>query len=189
MNYIYAIEEVGRNRVKIGTTTDLKDRISTLATGNSDELQYIGRWPGDREVELWLHSELKAYRRVREWFHITPEHAVDEVSRLLGQQPYTDREIKLLERLDLLEADTSETIPHQAETIRRYESMFEQLQESACENEMQLRAALQDNEEKDLRIQTLEARIARCTHREPLTISSWRARGAAFINRAIALIS
>jgi hypothetical protein len=183
MNYIYAIQEVGRNRVKIGTTTDLKDRISTLATGNSDELEYIGRWPGDQKVEIWLHGELKAYRRVREWFHITPDHAVDEISRLLGQEPYTDREIKMLARLDLVEADAGETIPHQAEMIRRYESMFAQLQESACENEATLREVLAENTAKDLRIRELEARVAACNSREPFSLTSWRARSAAFINQ------
>ncbi len=103
MHYVYAVEEIGRNRIKIGTTTDLKGRLSTLATGNSDELRYVGRWPGDEKVETLIHEALAGFRRRGEWFDMSPELVRSEITRLTGQEPYTDREIQFLTRLDQYE--------------------------------------------------------------------------------------
>jgi hypothetical protein len=104
MHFVYCIEEVGRNRVKIGTTTDLKERLKTLATGNSDELRYVGRWPGGYDVETLIHDALAGLRGRGEWFHLSPELARSEITRLTGQEPYSDREIQFLSRLDLYES-------------------------------------------------------------------------------------
>lgn len=122
MNYVYAIEAVGTNYVKIGTTTDLDQRLVNLSTGCPHEVRYVGRWEGDLQTETAIHQALVTYRRRGEWFDIGAERAVWEVTRLLGHAPFTDREIYLLGQLDVTQQDRAETSFQQAQKIRELEA-------------------------------------------------------------------
>lgn len=51
------------DRVKIGTTTDLKQRLATVP---HDEL--LATEPGDRTLEAERHHQFREYRITREWF-------------------------------------------------------------------------------------------------------------------------
>ena len=70
---IYFVREIVSGRVKIGYTKDegsLKSRLSTLQTGNPDEIELYGTIPGTMKVEKFLHRQFGRFR-VRsnsEWF-------------------------------------------------------------------------------------------------------------------------
>jgi Meiotically up-regulated gene 113 len=194
-NYIYAISAVKTRFIKIGRSDRIDQRINELATGCPHYLKYVGRWKASEEKETELHRYLDRYRHRGEWF---------EISQYLEAEPYTDREVEMQARLDLVSADSAETTAHQAATIRRYETIFTELQEAACANErtlidvidesdalkdrvhqLQMEALekehtvslLQlDNAEKTNRIIDLQRRLAGQV--EPVSLAGWRARAA-----------
>lgn len=55
--------------IKIGTTTNLKERIGVLATSSPFPIACLGTLPGDKELEGWLHGRFESHRAMREWFH------------------------------------------------------------------------------------------------------------------------
>lgn len=68
-NVVYFIE--WGNRIKIGTTTDLRSRVTSLSL-TPDAV--IFAMPGDRHVERDIHGRLGQWRIANtEWFHATPE--------------------------------------------------------------------------------------------------------------------
>lgn len=56
------------DRLKIGTTTELKKRLSALQTGCPEPLELIGTIPGGRVEEAALHREFQHLRLKGEWF-------------------------------------------------------------------------------------------------------------------------
>lgn len=70
--FIYAIESAMMDAVKIGITIDPAKRISSMQTGNPDQLKMIGCWPGNADNEKQLHGELKNDFLRGEWFKRTP---------------------------------------------------------------------------------------------------------------------
>lgn len=69
-SYVYAIRAIGTNRIKIGTTTNLKGRTSGVQTGCPFPVEVIATWEGDRQFETALHRELAEYRAQGEWFEV-----------------------------------------------------------------------------------------------------------------------
>lgn len=67
---IYFIQETGlfRNRVKIGFTDNIKDRLAGLRSGSPSALRLILVLPGDIKTELVYHERFAKYRLHREWF-------------------------------------------------------------------------------------------------------------------------
>jgi hypothetical protein len=62
------------NRVKIGCSTDVGRRISTLQTGCPDILQPLLVFPrGDYQLEKRLHEQFAGSRVIGEWFEYEPE--------------------------------------------------------------------------------------------------------------------
>jgi len=77
--YLYVIECVGVDLVKIGYSADPDQRLCELQTGNAHQLRVAHRVavdPGrERVLEQRVHQEL-SYRRVRgEWFEMPASHA------------------------------------------------------------------------------------------------------------------
>jgi DNA-directed RNA polymerase subunit RPC12/RpoP len=72
-SWVYFIEAVGLNKIKIGTSEDPEKRLRELATGSAVQLRIIARMPGDLEMERTLHRQFEHLRFDREWFHATKE--------------------------------------------------------------------------------------------------------------------
>jgi len=77
--YLYVIECVGVDLVKIGYSADPDHRLTELQTGNANKLRVAHRVsvdPGrERVLEQRVHQEL-SYRRVRgEWFKMSADQA------------------------------------------------------------------------------------------------------------------
>ena len=58
------------DRVKIGITNDIQQRIQSLQTGNPDTiiLEYIEDRYNPRKAEKWLHNQFSAQKIKGEWF-------------------------------------------------------------------------------------------------------------------------
>ena len=72
--YVYLIRELGSDGFfKIGITNNLKQRISTIQTGNPRKVEYVDTikcWSQSqaREIEAFLHGVLNNARANGEWF-------------------------------------------------------------------------------------------------------------------------
>lgn len=66
MSVVYFIECVGR--IKIGYSTDVKGRMSALATGAPQRLTLIATIPGSPQFERAIHRHLASHRTNGEWF-------------------------------------------------------------------------------------------------------------------------
>lgn len=72
--YVYFVEAVGLNRVKIGSTkTDPFIRLSQLQVGCPVRLRLLTAQSGGRNLERWLHDGFSQSRIVGEWFHLTTQ--------------------------------------------------------------------------------------------------------------------
>jgi excisionase family DNA binding protein len=56
--------------VKIGVTTNINKRISSMKTWNPLEMRILAKIPGDRKTEKDLHLKFKKYRHDCEWFRL-----------------------------------------------------------------------------------------------------------------------
>lgn len=66
--WIYLLRGRPKSPVKIGIARDVEARISTLQTGNPDELHLLASFPGTQADELALHRYLRDERIRGEWF-------------------------------------------------------------------------------------------------------------------------
>ena len=73
---VYFVREGRRGRIKIGHTTDIEQRITTLQTSVSEPLRLLAAMPGDRFLERRLHDRFASYRYRGEWFE--PSAAIFE---------------------------------------------------------------------------------------------------------------
>jgi hypothetical protein len=58
---------------KVGTTFDIRNRMSGIETHNPFEISLWGLIRGNRPLESQLHVELGAYRKRNEWFELDAE--------------------------------------------------------------------------------------------------------------------
>lgn len=72
MNVVYFIRCGNAGPIKVGTTSDLKARITALDVG-PERLCIIGTIPGGRALEKTIHAALRPYRKRSEWFRPVPE--------------------------------------------------------------------------------------------------------------------
>lgn len=161
--YVYAIQAMTTRYIKVGKTDRIDRRIFELATGCPHELEYLGRWKADKTTETELHKHLDRYFHRGEWFELEPEVAVWEISRYLQSEPYTDREVEMQARLDLIEADSGQVVGFQSEKIRvleqeirKYQAIFLETQEAACANEKTLIETLGENDALKRQIEQLD---------------------------------
>ncbi|MER6332639.1 GIY-YIG nuclease family protein [Streptomyces sp. NPDC001034] len=68
---VYVVGAEGLDAVKIGTTTDVAKRISSMQTGLPLTLSVLWTCEGGRSLERALHEEFRAYRQRGEWFDLT----------------------------------------------------------------------------------------------------------------------
>ncbi len=85
---VYFIRAGSGPLVKIGTTTNLGQRLVALQSGQKERLEVIGIINGDRYVEIFLHGLFAQYRETGEWFRYEGElkryiEAIDDAGRTL----------------------------------------------------------------------------------------------------------
>lgn len=68
----------GVNLIKIGTTSNLEERIKTLQASSPVQLDVLASGSGGIQVERRLHRQHAEYRHHGEWFDI-PEHLVPQL--------------------------------------------------------------------------------------------------------------
>jgi hypothetical protein len=69
---VYFLSDSRNNAVKIGYSTDLPKRLSTLQTGNRLNLTLLGAVPGTLDDESRWHKTFAEYRLRGEWFRHHP---------------------------------------------------------------------------------------------------------------------
>ena len=70
---VYFVRPQNSPRVKIGVTTNLKQRISDLQGANHSPLVVLLVLAGDSCLEADLHSRFRRHRMHREWFRLSDE--------------------------------------------------------------------------------------------------------------------
>ncbi|MEX0611216.1 MAG: GIY-YIG nuclease family protein, partial [Pirellulales bacterium] len=81
-SYVYFIEAIGRNEIKIGTSSEPEKRLLELQTGNGSQLELLGMMGGNRTVECEIHDRFQQYRvrQAGEWFY-----GADEVREFIAR--------------------------------------------------------------------------------------------------------
>lgn len=72
-SFLYFIEAVGTEFIKIGRSANPDRRLKQLSTGSPVELRLIGVISGGAEIEKELHKQFDHLRERLEWFRATPE--------------------------------------------------------------------------------------------------------------------
>jgi hypothetical protein len=70
-SYVYFIEALGKNEVKIGSSSNPEHRVAGLQTGNASQFKLLGTLRGGRELEHEIHRKFN-HLRIRqdgEWFY------------------------------------------------------------------------------------------------------------------------
>jgi len=114
---VYFVQESNSGNIKIGYTGgDVKSRIDSLKTGNSNNLELVCAVDGGRELECALHILFKKDNIRGEWFKATDElievineykkrFAYSSIETSRANMPLTDKIIKNLK-------------PHQEQFLR-----------------------------------------------------------------------
>ena len=79
--FIIENEDLMNQRIKIGFSNNLANRLRTLQTGNSRKLALMG-WiesNDDRKLEKQLHEKYSACQVLNEWYEIHNEIVIDEL--------------------------------------------------------------------------------------------------------------
>lgn len=86
---VYFIEAVDGGVVKIGTTKNVKSRISTLRVSSPFKLRLLGVIPGGHRCERRIHRVFKDYRASGEWFLFTPpvKQKISDLVEAAGDVP------------------------------------------------------------------------------------------------------
>lgn len=77
---IYFVCEKNKEKIKIGRTKNLRARLKTLQTGNSDELTLLAYLPNQySDMEQHIHGICHKYRLNGEWFKLNAlyEHLIN----------------------------------------------------------------------------------------------------------------
>ncbi|MEJ0017506.1 MAG: GIY-YIG nuclease family protein [Acetobacteraceae bacterium] len=67
--FVYFLQAGDGGPVKIGFSTDLSTRISSLKTGVFEAMKVLRVVEGTRDTERWLHDRFSAVHKRGEWFH------------------------------------------------------------------------------------------------------------------------
>jgi hypothetical protein len=68
MGYVYFIQAGKRGDIKIGYSTNIKKRISTLQTAMAEKIKLLGYITGNSTTEKELHYTFRILRKKGEWF-------------------------------------------------------------------------------------------------------------------------
>lgn len=91
---VYFIQAEGGGPIKIGTTTNIRQRLDSLQAGSPVLLRVLGTIPGNHVLERALHQRFATARSHFEWFLPTPAlmafiaaEASTELAPFVGSQP------------------------------------------------------------------------------------------------------
>lgn len=70
---VYFVEAVGADRIKIGSTTNIEHRLSTLKVGSPFPLRLLAIRRDDGTLEAQLHRQFASNRLHGEWFRMTED--------------------------------------------------------------------------------------------------------------------
>ena len=73
IGFVYFIEAVGVDRIKIGYSDNPEQRIKQLLTGSAVSLEMRATMPGSQTTEKELHQRFAHLRIENEWFNFTDE--------------------------------------------------------------------------------------------------------------------
>ncbi|ESQ10959.1 MAG: GIY-YIG nuclease family protein [Thiohalocapsa sp. PB-PSB1] len=73
VGYVYFIEAIGLDRVKIGYSDNPEKRLKQLSTGSPVSLSIYARVPGNQVMEKEIYQRFLHLRVENEWFHFTNE--------------------------------------------------------------------------------------------------------------------
>lgn len=78
---IYLIKQEGLNNFKVGITSNLRQRITTLQTGCPYKLEVLNTFESSyaRNIESFLHKNWKDKNTSGEWFCLTEKDQTDFV--------------------------------------------------------------------------------------------------------------
>ena len=93
---VYLIEAVGANRVKIGYSTAVSSRISSIATACPFPISVLATRKGERDLESALHAHVPTKRVIGEWF----EKWNDAVAWFTGFNFTPDTKLRDIKRRD-----------------------------------------------------------------------------------------
>jgi len=82
---VYAIGLSDGRMVKIGTTTDLVRRLSTLCSSSPVPLVVLWQMPGDGELEHRLHTHFAHRRAYGEWFSFAGANVLTELQAAIAE--------------------------------------------------------------------------------------------------------
>lgn len=86
--YMYHLPSI--NKVKIGFSNDLENRLRTLLTGSFEKGEMIRTFPDfSSKGEKYLHEKFKHLRTFGEWFDYVPEMLTVEIPTDYLQVKYT----------------------------------------------------------------------------------------------------
>jgi len=88
---VYLLKVPNLDRYKIGTTTNLEQRLKAYTTHNGVGHTLIATWPGDRRLESDLHQFLAPYRILEEgvgdeWFELHVADLMTVIVQALDQR-------------------------------------------------------------------------------------------------------
>lgn len=84
--WVYFIEALELDAVKIGLSTDIEYRLCALGTGSPAALEFLFALPGDRDVERHWHAVFAHAFLRGEWFRLS---AIEQELRALDALPST----------------------------------------------------------------------------------------------------
>lgn len=83
--YVYFIEGMGTNLIKIGTSENPERRLKELQYSSPSKLRLITKIRGDTSKEAELHCKFAKYRKHGEWFEKNVE-LLDFIINILMEQ-------------------------------------------------------------------------------------------------------
>lgn len=69
---VYALWSPDTNLIKIGFSTKIRNRVSSIRVASPVPLELLGTWSGTKLDEHRAHRELAEYRSHGEWFRLEP---------------------------------------------------------------------------------------------------------------------
>jgi len=72
-SYVYFIEAVGLDKIKIGVSDNPENRVQQLATGSAVTLRLKAKMSGDALTEREMHKKFQHLQVDREWFYAAKE--------------------------------------------------------------------------------------------------------------------
>lgn len=71
--YIYANIGMTSGLIKLGFTSNLRDRATNQKSGSGEDIEHIGHFPGSQSLERYLHERFRPIKHHGEWYYPHPD--------------------------------------------------------------------------------------------------------------------